>query len=69
MNNLDLIYNDEESHFKSILAYNSRRLDTTNVYYNKTRSARRHLEEQITMFTTSISITRRHGILMITKTV
>lgn len=34
-NNLDLIYNDEESHFKSILAYNSRRLDTTNVYYNK----------------------------------
>lgn len=32
-NNLDLIYNDEGSHFRSILAYNSKRLDTKNIYY------------------------------------
>lgn len=29
-NTMDLIYNDEESHFKSIMAFNNRRLDSTN---------------------------------------
>lgn len=32
-NNIDFVYNDEDSGFRSILAYNNRRLDTTNVTY------------------------------------
>ena len=33
-NNINLIYNDQENLFKSILAYNNRRLDSTYFYYN-----------------------------------
>lgn len=33
--NVNLIYNDQDSDFKSILAYNSRKLDSHTTYYNK----------------------------------
>lgn len=33
-NNINLIYNDQENLFKSVLAYNNRRLDSTYFYYN-----------------------------------
>lgn len=39
-NTMDLIYNDEESHFKSIMAFNNRRLDSTNTKFNKDGSVK-----------------------------
>ena len=37
-NNVNLVYNDKENLFKSVLSYNNRRLDSTNYYYNKDQS-------------------------------
>lgn len=40
-NNINLIYDDKDAEFRSILAYNNRRLDTVNVAYNKDESVKR----------------------------
>lgn len=40
-NNINLIYDDKDAEFRSILAYNNRRLDTVNVAYNKNQSVKR----------------------------
>ena len=37
-NNINLIYNDQENLFKSVLAYNNRRLDSTYYYYKADQS-------------------------------
>lgn len=39
-NNINLIYDDKDAEFRSILAYNNRRLDTVNVAYNKDQSVK-----------------------------
>lgn len=34
-NNVNLIYNDQDSKYRSVLAYNNRKLDSHNIYYDK----------------------------------
>ena len=49
-NNVNLIYNDKENLFKSVLAYNSRRLDSTNLYYNTNQTVDTNLTKRGTAY-------------------
>lgn len=49
-NNINLIYNDKESLFKSVLSYNNRRLDSTYFYYNTDQTVDDNLTKRGTAY-------------------
>lgn len=67
-NNINLIYNDKDHEFKSILAFNNRRLDSHQYKLNSTTKNGAQQEVQITMYIILPLIIRKSGISMMIKT-